>query len=66
MIIKLYEKELKKEKIFRSFLEEEIISKKSKSIKYILKIKFQVNYKPEEIEEEKNGKNGKNKKYSRG
>ena len=35
MIIKLYEKELKKEKIFRSFLEEEVISEKSKSSGYV-------------------------------
>ena len=35
MIIKLYEKELKKEKIFRSFLEEEIINKKKKSVGYM-------------------------------
>ena len=34
MIEKLYEKELKKESIFRSFLEKEILSKKSKSEKY--------------------------------
>ena len=34
MIIKLYEKELKKEKAWRSFLEESILSKKKKSVEY--------------------------------
>ena len=33
-MIKLYEKELEKEKAWRSFLEKEILNKKSKSEKY--------------------------------